>query len=104
MAELLDREGVWSEDLIMLTLDTLAEIEADEMQRHQASVSAAIAGAFQKGGADKFHQVLDLVKRESREARRSGTIEESPKKSFAKEMLGLFGAMGMAVPKPRAKR
>lgn len=68
MAELLDPDGVWDQDLIALMLPVAIELEADQAEATFGAVAAAASSLFSKEGPEAFRQGLDRVRGEVRRA------------------------------------
>jgi hypothetical protein len=113
MEELLDPDGVWTEDLIALMLPVAIEAEADQAEAMFGAVGAAVAGLFGKEGPQAFTKGLERVRKQVREAQRQargigheetaaaagGAAAAKAGPDVADEMLSFFGQMGMKVPR-----
>lgn len=120
MAELLDPDGVWDQDLIALMLPVAIELEADQAEATFGAVAAAASSLFSKEGPEAFRQGLDRVRGEVRRAQgwARGDAQYVPSSGPARAeqapaapapdptgeaMLGLFKKMGLRQPGRRTK-
>lgn len=124
MAEILDPDGVWDEDLIALMLPVAIELEADQAEATFGAVAAAASSLFSKEGPEAFREGLKRVRGEVRRAQvdaRGGdggaqfahgsrTVHAQEFRATApdptgEQMLGLFKKLGLRQSGrlPRAK-
>lgn len=113
MAELLDPEGVWSEDLVRLMVPVAIEIQAEREESFFRAMGAVVSGLMSKEGPEQFQKAMgrvkDQVRQSQRRARGLDAVQEmgASKKpgvagpDVAGQMLGLFKRMGMSVPRKR---
>lgn len=112
MAELLDPDGVWDEELIALMLAVAIEVEADQAEAMFGATAAAVASAFGKEAPEAFRKGLESVRAQvrgaQREARGLEPVDEEVKaaggEEVAETMLEIFGKMGLRAPRPRGGR
>lgn len=90
MKELLDRDGVWTQDLINLMVRVAEEIEAGRDERQFMTIAAL----FSKDGGKKFTAFVDRIRRRVEDAQLAARGEERIG-SGAEDFKKAFGGEGL---------
>jgi hypothetical protein len=119
MAELLDVDGVWSEELIALMVPVAIEMQADQSEAMFGAFGAAASGLFSEKGPEAFQKAIAEVKRQVRDSQRrargdeagagetaatKGTVRAPAGPNQADHFLGLMQKAGVRIPKPLPRR
>lgn len=109
MDEMLDADGVWSEDLIRLMLPVAIEMQLDEAQVMHDAVSAAVSGLFSKEARQAYGEHMKGLRsgiRASHQAARGmkPAAGQAPAAAAgpdpATQFLDVMKRMGVKVPQP----